>query len=142
MKKVLLFLAVVLGLASCTKPTVAPTIPSAQFEGTYVLDLKDVNPIIAKQMELTLQFDGSNVAVDGSTIMKTIVTKASGRDFQFPITTGYTLLNDSLIIIKDSEGQTVFDVVMRHDSASYSNIELVVAGEVTGETIKMRKIAE
>ena len=43
MKKVLLFLAVVLGLASCSKPPVAPTIPSAQFEGTYVLDLKDVN---------------------------------------------------------------------------------------------------
>ncbi|MBS7377028.1 MAG: hypothetical protein KIG42_03415 [Paludibacteraceae bacterium] len=97
--------------------------------------------ILLSQMEMTMQFDGDKLIIDGAPIMKNLVNVFGDTDVQMPMSVAYEIRNDSVLYIKYEENDFEKYGILRKIDDSYDNLQLVVEedGEKTFLTLRRQE---
>ena len=97
--------------------------------------------ILLSQMEMTMQFDGDKLIIDGTPIVKNLVNVFGDTDVQMPISVAYEIRNDSVLYIKYEENDFEKYGILRKIDDSYDNLQLVVEedGEKTFLTLRRQE---
>ena len=97
--------------------------------------------ILLSQMEMTMQFDGDKLIIDGTPIVKNLVNVFGDTDVQMPMSVAYEIRNDSVLYIKYEENDFEKYGILRKIDDSYDNLQLVVEedGEKTFLTLRRQE---
>lgn len=97
--------------------------------------------ILLSQMEMTMQFDGDKLIIDGASIVKNLVNVFGDTDVQMPMSVAYEIRNDSVLYIKYEENDFEKYGILRKIDDSYDNLQLVVEedGEKTFLTLRRQE---
>lgn len=156
MKKFLSILCAGLMLIACTSNK--QSFSSKDLQGKYEIDfsslLSELNTdkeedamavalaaMLLSQMEMTMQFDGDKLIVDGSSAVRNLVNVFGDKEAQMPFVIEYEIRNDSVLYTK-SEGEdfTRFGV-LRKMGESHDYLQLVTEEDGEQTVLTMRKQA-
>ena len=157
MKKLLsIFVVCVLLAMSCTNNK--HTINSDNLQGRYEIDLsaalsqltadedndfaKAFAALLLSKLELTLQFDGDRLIIDGSDAVSSLINAFADEDERMPYVIDYKIVNDSVLCTRENVNAEFNEIgVLRKMGESFDYLQFVT-GNDDGEEIvlTMRKI--
>lgn len=154
MKKFFSLLCTGLMLIACTSNK--QSFGSKELQGTYEIDfsslLSELNTdnekdamaaalaaILLSQMEMTMQFDGDQLKVDGSGSLRDLISIFGSSGAQMPFTIEYEIRNDSVLYTSfDGEDYSKAGVLRKVDD-TYDTLRLVVEEEGEESILTLRK---
>ena len=157
MKKLLsIFVVCVLLTMSCTNNK--HTINSDNLQGRYEIDFsaalsqftddkeddfaKAFAAMLLAQLELTMQFDGDRLIIDGSDAVSGLINAFAEEGEGMPFAVDYKIVNDSVLCTRENANMEFNEVgVLRKMGESFDYLQFVTTTEEDEEIVlTMRKI--
>ena len=156
MKKLLSFFVVCCLLAmSCNNNK--QTINSKDLQGRYEIDFSEAlsqftdeeengfavafAAMLLSQMELTMQFDGDKLIIDGSDAVSSLINAFADEDERMPYVIDYKIVNDSVLCTRENANVEFQEIgVLRKMSESFDYLQFVTRNDDGEEIVlTMRK---
>lgn len=156
MKKLLsVFVVCCLLVMSCNNNK--QTINSKDLQGRYEIDFSEAlaqftddedngfavafAAILLSQMELTMQFDGDKLIIDGSDAVSSLINAFADEDERMPYVIDYNIVNDSVLCTRENANAEFQEIgVLRKVSESFDYLQFVTRNDDGEEIVlTMRK---
>lgn len=133
------------------------TINSKDLQGRYEIDFSEAlaqftddednefavafAAILLSQMELTMQFDGDKLIIDGSDAVSSLINAFADEDERMPYVIDYNIVNDSVLCTRENANAEFQEIgVLRKVSESFDYLQFVTRNDDGEEIVlTMRK---
>ena len=133
------------------------TINSKDLQGRYEIDFSEAlaqftddedngfavafAAILLSQMELTMQFDGDKLIIDGSDAVSSLINAFADEDERMPYVIDYKIVNDSVLCTRENANVEFQEIgVLRKMSESFDYLQFVTRNDDGEEIVlTMRK---
>lgn len=133
------------------------TINSKDLQGRYEIDFSEAlaqftddedngfavafAAILLSQMELTMQFDGDKLIIDGSDAVSSLINAFADEDERMPYVIDYKIVNDSVLCTRENANAEFQEIgVLRKVSESFDYLQFVTRNDDGEEIVlTMRK---
>lgn len=133
------------------------TINSKDLQGRYEIDFSEAlaqftddedngfavafAAILLSQMELTMQFDGDKLIIDGSDAVSSLINAFADEDERMPYVIDYNIVNDSVLCTRENANAEFQEIgVLRKMSESFDYLQFVTSNDDGEEIVlTMRK---
>lgn len=133
------------------------TINSKDLQGRYEIDFSEAlsqftdeeengfavafAAMLLSQMELTMQFDGDKLIIDGSDAVSSLINAFADEDERMPYVIDYKILNDSVLCTRENANVEFQEIgVLRKMSESFDYLQFVTRNDDGEEIVlTMRK---
>ena len=134
------------------------TINSKELQGRYEIDFSEAlsqftdeeengfavafAAMLLSQMELTMQFDGDKLIIDGSDAVSSLINAFADEDERMPYVIDYKIVNDSVLCTRENANVEFQEIgVLRKMSESFDYLQFVTRNDDGEEIVlTMRKI--
>lgn len=134
------------------------TINSKDLQGRYEIDFSEAlsqftdeeengfavafAAMLLSQMELTMQFDGDKLIIDGSDAVSSLINAFADEDERMPYVIDYKIVNDSVLCTRENANVEFQEIgVLRKMSESFDYLQFVTRNDDGEEIVlTMRKI--
>lgn len=133
------------------------TINSKDLQGRYEIDFSEAlaqftddedngfavafAAILLSQMELTMQFDGDKLIIDGSDAVSSLINAFADEDERMPYVIDYKIVNDSVLCTRENANAEFQEIgVLRKVGESFDYLQFVTRNDDGEEIVlTMRK---
>ena len=133
------------------------TINSKDLQGRYEIDFSEAlsqftdeeengfavafAAMLLSQMELTMQFDGDKLIIDGSDAVSSLINAFADEDERMPYVIDYKIVNDSVLCTRENANVEFQEIgVLRKMSESFDYLQFVTRNDDGEEIVlTMRK---
>ena len=133
------------------------TINSKDLQGRYEIDFSEAlaqftddedngfavafAAMLLSQMELTMQFDGDKLIIDGSDAVSSLINAFADEDERMPYVIDYNIVNDSVLCTRENANAEFQEIgVLRKVSESFDYLRFVTRNDDGEEIVlTMRK---